>query len=93
MKSLLTNKAEQKTIITDNQGRRFVQIDMANRLNTVMHAATSSGALTDRGANGGIGGADMKVMETMLHTKADISGIGSNVLKNSSESVIFHCRI
>ena len=52
---------------------------MANRLYTVVHAAKSSGALTDRGENGSIGGADIQVMETLLHAKADVSGIGSNV--------------
>jgi hypothetical protein len=59
-----------------------MQIDMANRMYTVVHAATSRGALIDRGANGGIGGADMRVMETLLHAKADVTGVGSNVLKD-----------
>jgi hypothetical protein len=83
LKSLLTHKADQKTVITDSNGHRYMQIDMANRWYTVVHASTSSlGALVDRGANGGIGGADMRIIETLLHAKADVSGIGDNVLKD-----------
>ena len=84
LKSLLkTHKAEGKMTITESNGHHFLQIDMANRLYTVVHAVTSSlGALIDRGANGGIGGADMRIIETLLNAKADVSGIGSNVLKD-----------
>ena len=74
-----------KTVVTDSQGNVYVKINMAKRhyrvtANKVKNQTENS--LVDRGANGGLGGDDMRVIETVQNAKADVSGITNNVAKN-----------
>ena len=58
-------------------GHRYLRIDMAQRTYTIVRTATApSGAMLDRGANGGLGGSDMKILEFVSGVYADVQGVG-----------------
>jgi hypothetical protein len=83
LRSILMSKAsvDQNSIATETttvgaDGHRYLRIDMAQRTYTVAHTATSpTGAMLDRGANGGLGGIDMKVLEFVSGVYADVQGV------------------
>ena len=58
-------------------GHRYVCIDKAERTYTIVRSATApTGSMLDRGANGGMGGKDMRVLEVVTGVYADVEGVG-----------------
>ena len=58
-------------------GHRYIRIDMAQcKCNIVRTTTAPVGAMLDRGANGGLGGSDMKVLEFVTGVYADVQGVG-----------------
>ena len=69
-----------------NNGHRYLQIDMAIREYCVRayesSQSTTGIALVDRGANGGLCGTDMHVLEVSSTDTASVSGVGSTLINN-----------
>jgi hypothetical protein len=84
LKSLLMAKATvaqtpQTTVATTvgPDGHRYIRIDMAQRTYNIVRTTTApAGAMLDRGANGGLGGSDMRVLESVTGVYADVQGVG-----------------
>lgn len=79
LKSLLMAKtavAQTPTTTVGADGHRYIRIDMAKRTYNIVRTATApAGAMLDRGANGGLGGSDMKVLEYVTGVSADVQGV------------------
>jgi hypothetical protein len=66
-------------MVTDAAGNTVLQLNlnMAERHYCVTMASQSEkGAFIDRGANGGLAGADMRVIKTVFGSTVDVTGVG-----------------
>jgi hypothetical protein len=73
------------SIVTDSSGHMYLKLSAAERTYHVSSAGRTtrkSGSLVDRGANGGLGGEDMRVIEVVTWQKCDVTGITDNAVKN-----------
>ena len=50
--------------------------------NTIANIGRNLGALIDGGANGGLAGADVHVLETVPHMRVDVSGITEDTMES-----------
>ena len=78
-------EANTGSVVTDTSGKHvYWQICNLHRHYHVSKSdkTTQEGSLVDRGANGGLAGDDMKVIETCPNATADVTGITNNVAKN-----------
>jgi hypothetical protein len=72
-------------MVTDASGNTTLQLalNMAERQYRVTMASHGDkGALVDRGANGGLAGADMRVIETVFGSTVDVTGIGDAAMND-----------
>jgi hypothetical protein len=75
-------QASKSSVLID--GRRYVQADKHEVLYRVANLENSSGrvsSLIDRGANGGLAGEDVRIIETTGRT-ADVSGINDHTIRD-----------
>jgi hypothetical protein len=73
------------SIVTDASGHMYLKLSKAERTYHVSNAGretTKQGSLVDRGANGGLGGKDMRVIEVVTTAKCDVTGIMDNAVTN-----------
>jgi len=73
------------SVVTDTSGKHvYLKLCTMNRMYHVSKNETTvrNGSLVDRGANGGLGGDDMRVIETVPNAVADVTGITNNVARN-----------
>ena len=73
-------------VVTDSAtGKSVLHVDlnMAERhYRVTMASQSASGALVDRGANGGLAGADMRVIETVFGSTVDVTGVGDAAMND-----------
>jgi hypothetical protein len=78
-------EANTGSVVTDSSGKHmYLKLCVAHRSYHVSknEATVRNGSLVDRGANGGLGGDDMRVIETVPNAVADVTGITNNVARN-----------
>jgi hypothetical protein len=78
-------QANSSSVVTDSSGQHmYLKLCTMHRSYHVSKTQTTirSGSLVDRGANGGLGGEDMRVIETVPNASADVTGITNNVARN-----------
>ena len=69
-----------RTILSNSHSRKINVMKINYKVN-LSHATTNCGSLIDGGANGGMSGADVRLLETGYDT-ADVSGIADNSVQN-----------
>ena len=81
----LSNTLTQGNVVTRADGSSYLEIamNMAQRSYRVTMASKSEkGALVDRGANGGLAGADMRPIEYVFGSTVDVTGVGNSLLSD-----------
>ena len=63
------------------EGSVYRRVNVAYRISNMAHEPTTLGALVDGGANGGLLGADVRILEYVEGAHVDITGVGESELK------------
>ena len=71
------------SFVTDASGHVYLKLSTAERIYHISSTGCTTrktGSLIDRGANGGLGGDDMRVIEVVTSAKCDVTGITDNAV-------------
>jgi hypothetical protein len=84
-------EANSSSVVTDTSGKHmYLKLCTMHHLYHVSKNETTvwNGSLVDWGANGGLGGDDMRVIETVPNAVADVTGSSTNNVARNLEIVL-----